>query len=62
MSNSPPFPHRIQLAVAFGEDSRRAASQLRRRCDVADGTVQADLVVMPNEIRHDSSCVCLGSP
>jgi hypothetical protein len=56
-SSSPPFPRRIQLAVSLGEDHRLASGQLIRRRDIADGTVQADLVVMRNEIGHDSSCV-----
>jgi hypothetical protein len=48
------LPRRIELAVPFGEDRRGATGQLIRRGDVADRTMQADVVVMGHELRDQS--------
>src|SRR5215470_12461861 len=49
----PPLPCHIQLAVPLVEDRPVATGQLVRGGDVADRTVQADLVVMGYELRDE---------
>src|SRR5919204_5149798 len=54
---SPPFPRRLQLPVAFGEDGLVATLQLGLRRDVTDRAVQPHRVVMLDVPRHHAAGV-----
>src|SRR4029453_2284473 len=48
----PPFPRRLQLPVALGEDGLVTTLELGLRRDVADGAVQPHRIVMLDVPRH----------
>jgi len=50
----PLFPRRLQLPVAFGVNFALASAQHILRRNVADGTVQADVVVMLDVALHEA--------
>jgi hypothetical protein len=49
-----------ELAIAVGQDVLVAAVELVLRGDIADGAVQADMVVMGDVIGDDAACVVEG--